>query len=66
MHEINWSYPVIFYLFLAGLGAGAVTVSASVLLRKGGFVGASRFRHCPLWRADRTLSRYAWNLHAGI
>lgn len=43
MHEINWGLPVISYLFLAGLGAGAVTVSASVLLRKGGFVGASRF-----------------------
>ena len=42
MHEINWSYPVIFYLFLAGLGAGAVTVSGSVLLREGGF-GASRY-----------------------
>ena len=42
MHELNWGLPVIFYLFLAGLGAGAVTVSGSVLLRKGGF-GASRF-----------------------
>lgn len=37
MHEINWGLPVILYLFLAGLGAGAVTVSGSVLLRKGGF-----------------------------
>lgn len=42
MHELNWGLPVIFYLFLAGVGAGAVTVSGSVLLRKGGF-GASRF-----------------------
>jgi len=42
MHEISWGLPVIAYLFLAGVGAGAVTVSASVLLRKGGF-GASRF-----------------------
>jgi len=42
MHELNWGLPVIAYLFLAGLGAGAVTVSGSVLLRKGGF-GASRF-----------------------
>ncbi|MEE8365020.1 MAG: NrfD/PsrC family molybdoenzyme membrane anchor subunit [Gammaproteobacteria bacterium] len=42
MHEVSWGLPVIFYLFLAGLGAGAVTVSGSVLLRKGGF-GASRF-----------------------
>ncbi len=42
MEELNWGLPVIFYLFLAGLGAGAITVSGSVLLRKGGF-GASRF-----------------------
>jgi len=42
MEELNWGLPVILYLFLAGLGAGAVTVSGSVLLRKGGF-GASRF-----------------------
>ena len=42
MHEFHWGLPVILYLFLAGLGAGAVTVSGSVLLRKGGF-GASRF-----------------------
>ena len=42
MHELNWGLPVILYLFLAGMGAGAVTVSGSVLLRKGGF-GSSRF-----------------------
>ena len=42
MYETTWGLPVIAYLFLAGLGAGAVTVSGSVLLRKGGF-GASRF-----------------------
>lgn len=42
MHELNWGLPVILYLFLAGVGAGAVTVSGSVLLRKGGF-GSSRF-----------------------
>ncbi len=42
MHELTWGLPVIAYFFLAGLGAGAVTVSGSVLLRKGGF-GASRF-----------------------
>lgn len=40
-HELNWGLPVIAYLFLAGAGAGAVTVSASVLLRGGGF-GQSR------------------------
>jgi formate-dependent nitrite reductase membrane component NrfD len=33
---LSWGLPVIFYLFLAGLGAGAMTVSASVLLRGGG------------------------------
>ena len=42
MHEVNWGIHVILYLFLAGLGAGAVVVSGSVLLRKGGF-GSSRF-----------------------
>ncbi|MBT4933514.1 MAG: polysulfide reductase NrfD [Rhodospirillaceae bacterium] len=42
MHELTWGLPVIAYFFLAGMGAGAVTVSGSVLLRKGGF-GASRF-----------------------
>jgi formate-dependent nitrite reductase membrane component NrfD len=31
-----WGIPVILYLFLAGLSAGAMTVSASVLLRGGG------------------------------
>lgn len=39
--ELVWGLPVIGYLFLAGTGAGAVTVSASVLLRGGGF-GQSR------------------------
>jgi formate-dependent nitrite reductase membrane component NrfD len=34
--ELTWGLPVIGYLFLAGVGAGAVTVSASVLLRGGG------------------------------
>ncbi len=33
---LNWGLPVIAYLFLAGVGAGALTVSASVLLRGGG------------------------------
>jgi formate-dependent nitrite reductase membrane component NrfD len=34
--ELYWGFPVIWYLFLAGLGAGAGTVSASVFLRGGG------------------------------
>ncbi len=33
---LTWGMPVILYLFLAGVGAGAMTVSASVLLRGGG------------------------------
>ncbi|MEE8364345.1 MAG: NrfD/PsrC family molybdoenzyme membrane anchor subunit [Gammaproteobacteria bacterium] len=36
MHELNWGLPVVLYLFLGGLGAGAGTVSASILLRSGG------------------------------
>ncbi len=32
---LTWGYPVILYLFLAGMGAGAVTVSSSMLLRGG-------------------------------
>ena len=34
--ELTWGMPVILYLFLAGVGAGTVTVSGSVLLRGGG------------------------------
>ncbi len=42
--EINWGLPVIGYLFLAGLGAGALTVSASVFLRgRGGGFGNGHF-----------------------
>ncbi len=39
--ELTWGMPVILYLFLAGVGAGVVTVSASVYLRggNGGFGG---------------------------
>lgn len=33
--ELTWGYPVILYLFLAGVGAGALTVSASIYLRGG-------------------------------
>ncbi|MFQ5938150.1 MAG: NrfD/PsrC family molybdoenzyme membrane anchor subunit [Acidiferrobacterales bacterium] len=43
-HELNWGFPVIAYLFLAGVGAGALTVSASVFLRGGGGAfGGSHF-----------------------
>ncbi len=34
--ELTWGVPVIWYLFRAGVGAGALTASASVLLRGGG------------------------------
>jgi len=34
--ELFWGLPVVLYLFLAGVGAGALTVSSSVLLRGGG------------------------------
>jgi len=37
MHEIEltWGFPVIWYLYLAGVGAGALTTSAALLLRGG-------------------------------
>ena len=41
--ELTWGMPVILYLFLAGMGAGATTVSASMLLRGGG--GPRGFHH---------------------
>ncbi len=34
--DLIWGLPIIFYFFLAGVGAGAGTVSASVFLRGGG------------------------------
>ncbi len=43
--HIHWGLPVIGYLFLAGLGAGAYTVSSSVLLRaNGGPASAQNFQ----------------------
>jgi formate-dependent nitrite reductase membrane component NrfD len=33
--ELAWGLPVILYLFLAGVGAGALTVSAAIFLRGG-------------------------------
>ncbi len=41
--ELWWHQHVIWYLYLAGLGAGAVTVSASMLLR-GGDIGTGNFK----------------------
>lgn len=43
-HELTWGMPVILYLFLAGVGAGAVTVSGSVLLRGGDYSGGGYFK----------------------
>jgi formate-dependent nitrite reductase membrane component NrfD len=34
-YELTWGVPVILYLFLAGVGAGALTASASMFLRGG-------------------------------
>lgn len=34
--ELYWGLPVILYLFLAGMGAGATVVGASMMLRGGG------------------------------
>ncbi len=36
MHELTWGLPVILYLFLGGMGAGAGAVSGSIFLRSGG------------------------------
>lgn len=45
MHELNWGLPVILYLFLGGMGAGAGAVSASIFLRSGGGdLAGSNFR----------------------
>ncbi|HKK16984.1 MAG TPA: NrfD/PsrC family molybdoenzyme membrane anchor subunit [Gammaproteobacteria bacterium] len=43
-HELTWGMPVVLYLFLAGVGAGAVTVSGSVLLRGGDYSGGGFFK----------------------
>ena len=45
--EISWELPVIGYLFLAGVGAGAILVSAALTL------GAGNFGH-----ARATIARY--------
>jgi formate-dependent nitrite reductase membrane component NrfD len=40
-HQLWWHQHVIWYLYLAGLGAGAVTVSACLLLLGGSFGGGN-------------------------
>ena len=42
-HELTWGVPVIWYLYLAGVGAGAVAVSSSVLLRGGQYGAGESF-----------------------
>lgn len=44
MNELTWGWPIIIYLFLAGMGAGAYTVSALVLLRGGRGGGHKHFQ----------------------
>lgn len=43
-HELTWGLPVILYLFMAGVGAGASAVSGSVLLRGGDYSGGGYFK----------------------
>jgi len=38
-HELTWHYPVIFYLYLAGMGAGAVAIGAYSFLASFGSTG---------------------------
>jgi formate-dependent nitrite reductase membrane component NrfD len=54
IEHIHWGLPVIGYLFLAGLGAGAYTVSGSVLLRGGG--GGFAQQHFQLARYGALLA----------
>ena len=51
--ELAWGLPVVGYLFLAGLGAGAVSVSSAVLLRGGG--GGFGGRHIEIARYGALL-----------
>lgn len=51
LHELNWGLPVILYLFLGGVGAGAGAVSASVFLRSGGGDQASSNFRFARWGA---------------
>ncbi|MFV2092873.1 MAG: NrfD/PsrC family molybdoenzyme membrane anchor subunit [Hyphomicrobiales bacterium] len=54
MLETFWGLPVIGYLFLAGVGAGAYTVSASVLLVGGG--GGFGHKHFQIARYGALLA----------
>lgn len=50
-HELIWGLPVIGYFFLAGLGAGALVTSATLLLRR-----AERQKYFPYARYGAILS----------
>jgi formate-dependent nitrite reductase membrane component NrfD len=48
-HALTWHYPVIFYLYLAGLGAGAVAIGAYSFLSSDSYSG----RHYHYFRMAR-------------
>ena len=54
--ELTWGMPVIWYLFLAGVGAGALTTSASVLLRGGAAAGGFAGSHAEIARYGAFLA----------
>ncbi len=64
MVELNWGLPVIGYLFLAGVGAGALTVSSSVLLRGGG--GGFGGRHFKIARYGAYLAPFPIIIGTGL
>jgi len=64
MQELHWGLPVIGYLFLAGVGAGAYTVSSSILLRGGG--GGFRGDHFNIARYGALLAPLPLILGTGM
>jgi len=54
MFETHWGLPVVGYLFLAGVGSGALAVSASVLLRGG--AGGFAHKHFQIARYGALLA----------
>ena len=54
LEQTHWGLPIIGYFFLAGLGAGAYTVSGSVLLRSG--AGGFGHQHFKLARYGALLA----------